>query len=164
MTRGNGRMNRAIVAFDEDANSEWVAQLACGHRRHMRHDPPFRDRPWVTTPEGRQSRIGLEIDCVSCDQRVVPAGYEPYRRTPIFDENTAPEALLRHHSTKPGIWARIHVVHGCLDYYIDTPFDSHERLTPLSPGVVVPEVPHHVATLGPVSFFVEFLRADDASA
>src|SRR5262245_50425793 len=79
-------VNRTIAAFHEDANSEWVAELACGHRRHMRHNPPFRDRPWVLTPEGREAQIGTEIDCASCDQRAIPAGYEPYRRTPLFDE------------------------------------------------------------------------------
>src|SRR5262245_10504508 len=139
-------MNRTIVAFHEDANSEWVADLACGHSRHIRHNPPFRDRPWVLTPEGRQSQIGIEIDCVGCDQRTIPAGYEPYRRTPLFDETSVPEALLRDHSTKRGIWARIRVTQGSLDYYTQAPFNSHERLTPLSSGVVVPEVAHHVAT------------------
>jgi tellurite resistance-related uncharacterized protein len=153
-------MNRAIVAFHEDANSEWVAELACGHRRHTRHNPPLSDRPWVLTPEGRQSQIGIELDCVACDRREIPAGYEPYRRTPIFDESTVPDALLRHHSTKRGIWARIHVTRGSLDYYIHAPFNSLECLSPLLPGVVVPEVEHHVATRGPVSFFVEFLRPE----
>jgi tellurite methyltransferase len=153
-------MNRAIVEFREDANSEWVVALSCGHRRHVRHDPPFRDRPWAVTPEGRQSQIGIEIDCGSCDQRLVPAGYEPYRRTPIFEENSVPDALRREHSTKRGVWALIRVTRGSLDYYIHAPVDIHERLTPLSPGVVVPEVPHHVATPDPVSFYIEFLRPE----
>ena len=151
-------MNRAIVAFHEDANSEWIAELACGHRLHQRHNPPFFDRPWVLTPEERQSQIGIEIDCSGCDQRTIPVGYEPYRRTADFDENTVPEALRRDHSTKRGIWARIQVTRGSLDYYVAAPFHSHERLTPLLPGVVLPEVVHHVAPAGPVSFFVEFMR------
>ena len=157
-------MKRAIVAFHEDASSEWVAELACGHRRHTRHNPPLSERSWVLTPEGRQSQIGTELECGACDRREIPSGYEPYRRTPVFDENTVPEALLRQHSTKRGIWARIHVTRGSLEYYVHAPFDSVEQLSPLSPGIVIPEVEHHVATRGPVSFFVEFLRpgrADD---
>ena len=151
-------MNRAIVGFHQDADSDWVAELACGHRRHMRHHPPLSERPWVLTAEGRQSRIGIDIECAACDRREVPAGYEPYRRTPEFDENTIPEALLRHHSTKRGVWARIHVLRGTLEYCILAPFDSRESLSPLAPGIILPEVEHHVATRGPVSFFVEFLR------
>jgi tellurite methyltransferase len=151
-------MNRQIVSFHEDPESHWIAELSCGHRRHTRHDPPFSDRPWVLTPEGRQSRIGIDIDCAACDRREIPAGYEPYRRTPVFDESSVPQALLRHHSTKRGVWARIRVTRGSLEYCIGAPFDSRECLTPLSPGVILPEVEHHVAARGPVSFFVEFLR------
>jgi tellurite resistance-related uncharacterized protein len=124
----------------------------------MRHNPPFSDRPWALTTHGRQAQIGAELDCTACDRREIPSGYEPYRRTAVFDEETVPEALLRDHSTKRAIWARIHVTCGVLDYYLHAPFDSHQRLTPESPGIVVPEVKHHVAVSGPVSFFVEFLR------
>jgi len=95
---------------------------------------------------------------VQCDRRVIPLGFEPYRQTPRFDEKTVPEALLRHHATKPGIWARIQVAHGSIDCFLHAPFDTSERLTPLSPGVVPPEVEHHLAVSGPVSFFVEFWR------
>ena len=151
-------MNRALVDFHEDENSDWVAELACGHRRHMRHDPPFRERPWVVTSEGRQSQIGSEVDCAECDRRLIPAGYEPYRRTAVFDETTVPEGLRRRHTTKPGVWARIEVTRGALDYYGHAPFDTHEQLTPAARGVVLPEVEHHVDTAGPVSFFLEFWR------
>jgi tellurite methyltransferase len=152
-------MNRPIVALHQDADSHWVAELSCGHQRHVRHDPPLSERPWVLTPEGRQSHIGSELDCVRCDRREIPSGYEPYRRTSLFDERSVPGALLDHHSTKRGVWARIHVTGGSLDYHLHAPFDSRERLTPLAPGVVLPEVEHHLELSGPVSFFVEFWRA-----
>ena len=32
-------MERAIVGFELDAQGEWVSELACGHRRHVRHYP-----------------------------------------------------------------------------------------------------------------------------
>jgi hypothetical protein len=32
----------------------------------MRHDPPWQSRPWVTTPEGRGSRIDMELPCAKC--------------------------------------------------------------------------------------------------
>jgi tellurite methyltransferase len=151
-------MKRPIVAFHEDPESQWVAELACGHRRHTRHDPPLSERTWVLTPEGREARIGAELDCAPCDRKVIPSGYEPYRRTPVFDERSIPPALLRHHATKPGIWGRIHVTYGSVDYLMDAPFHSKERLCEDSPGVVVPEVDHHLEVSGRVSFFVEFWR------
>lgn len=55
-----------IVRFQQDEHGDWVAVLACGHRQHMRHDPPFASRPWVLTPEGRASRLGFDLKCTEC--------------------------------------------------------------------------------------------------
>jgi hypothetical protein len=43
-----------------------VADLACGHTQHMRHNPPWIERPWVMTPEGRQNYLGGTVDCRQC--------------------------------------------------------------------------------------------------
>lgn len=60
-------MRRAIVGFHQDAEGDWVAELACGHGQHVRHKPPFWVRPWVLTPEGRAEKLGAELACVLCD-------------------------------------------------------------------------------------------------
>ncbi|MBU2755425.1 DUF1971 domain-containing protein [Acidithiobacillus sp. CV18-2] len=86
----------------------------------------------------------------------LPADVRPYRRTPEFTEATIPAGLLRHHSTKPGVWAMIHVLEGTLEYRILEPVEERHLLTPGHPGVVEPTVPHEVAPLGPVRFYVEF--------
>src|SRR5215467_14450450 len=61
-------MKRKITGFHTDAENHWVAELECGHGQHMRHDPPWRERPWMATESGRQSRLGEEMDCVRCDK------------------------------------------------------------------------------------------------
>lgn len=61
-------MKRGIVGFHQDAERQWVAELECGHTQHLRHDPPWQTRLWVTTPEGRESRIGAGLECRSCDE------------------------------------------------------------------------------------------------
>jgi Protein of unknown function (DUF3565) len=61
-------VDQPIVGFHTDAEGHWVAQLACGHNQHVRHQPPWESRPWVVTPEGRQSRLGVRLNCVKCDQ------------------------------------------------------------------------------------------------
>lgn len=152
-------MRRPIVAFRTDDAGDWVAELSCGHPQHTRHDPPLSERPWVLSAAGRASRIGTELDCVRCDRSEMPLGHAPYRRTPEFDESSVPDALLREHATKRGVWGRIHVVRGALEYHVHAPFHRSERLTPEAPGTVLPEVEHHVAVSGPVAFFVEFWRA-----
>jgi hypothetical protein len=60
-------MEREIVRFHQDQEGHWVAELECGHSQHVRHDPPWQLRPWVTTPEGRASRLGQLVDCTQCD-------------------------------------------------------------------------------------------------
>ena len=61
-------MTTQIVAFQQDDEGHWVARLACGHTRHMRHQPPWTVRPWVLTPEGRERYLGVELDCTQCDR------------------------------------------------------------------------------------------------
>jgi hypothetical protein len=61
-------MRRAVVGFHQDDEGHWVADLVCGHTQHVRHDPPWVARPWVLTPEGRATRIGMVLDCKRCDE------------------------------------------------------------------------------------------------
>jgi hypothetical protein len=56
-----------MTGFDQDEEGHWVALLECGHRQHVRHDPPWMNRPWVTTAEGRATRLGQLLDCKLCD-------------------------------------------------------------------------------------------------
>jgi hypothetical protein len=61
-------MKRKIVGYHTDSENHWVAELECGHGQHVRNDPPWTERPWVTTEEGRESRLGEELDCMMCDE------------------------------------------------------------------------------------------------
>ena len=61
-------MQQAITGFHTDSEGHWVAQLACGHNQHVRHNPPWQDRPWVVTPEGREGMLGSWLECKKCDQ------------------------------------------------------------------------------------------------
>src|SRR5262249_16188676 len=131
-----GAMQRTITALREDAASQWVAELDCGHARHVRHAPPFAERAWTQTPETRAPPLGTARDCARCDARELPAEHREYRRTALFSEATAPAALRERHTTKAGVWARIHVVSGALGYRVLDPFDSLERLEAGAVGVV----------------------------
>lgn len=67
-------MKQKITDYLQDMENHWVAKLSCGHVQHVRHDPPWMEREWVTTEEGRQSRIGVELNCVVCDELVQRVG------------------------------------------------------------------------------------------
>jgi hypothetical protein len=56
-----------VIGFHQDEAGDWVADLACGHGFHMRHNPPWLTREWVTTEEGRARFLGRALDCKKCD-------------------------------------------------------------------------------------------------
>ncbi|HET7393512.1 MAG TPA: DUF3565 domain-containing protein [Candidatus Binatia bacterium] len=60
-------MRRLITGFKIDEHGDWVAFLSCGHRQHVRHRPPFEERPWVTSERGRSEKLGKPLDCIRCD-------------------------------------------------------------------------------------------------
>jgi hypothetical protein len=67
-------VDRAIVGFEKDAQGDWVALLECGHRQHVRHRPPWQERPWVLTEEGRGGHFGTPLECRICDEEGAQSG------------------------------------------------------------------------------------------
>ena len=75
-------MERTIIGFDQDELGDWRAILDCGHRQHVRHNPPLVNRPWVLTAEGRGRFLGAALNCKACDEG-----------EPVSDAMIAPDAL-----------------------------------------------------------------------
>lgn len=65
-------MEQPITGFHLDEENHWVAELACGHFQHVRHNPPWTMRPWVLTGEGRTSMLGFRLNCRKCDAGAPP--------------------------------------------------------------------------------------------
>ena len=79
----------------------------------------------------------------------------PYRSTPIFDQDSLPQALRGRHETKAGVWGLIRVIEGVVNLtYVDP--HSEIVLTPGRPGLVLPQQPHFVTALGPMKMQVDF--------
>jgi hypothetical protein len=57
---------RRIVGFHPDDDGQWVAELECGHGQHVRHDPPWQNRPWTQSESGRAAFLGTTLGCVKC--------------------------------------------------------------------------------------------------
>lgn len=87
--------------------------------------------------------------------RVVADMPEPYRSTPVFDENTLPAGLRREHRTKIGVWGVIWVLEGRLRYRVLDPV-SETVLEPDRPGLILPDQPHFVEPLGSMRIRVDF--------
>ncbi|HTQ99023.1 MAG TPA: DUF3565 domain-containing protein [Candidatus Acidoferrum sp.] len=60
-------MEQPIAGYHQDDAGHWVAELACGHFQHVRHDPPWQNREWVTSAAGRAGMLGLRLRCKKCD-------------------------------------------------------------------------------------------------
>ena len=150
-------MNRPITAFKKDEHGDWVAFLSCGHKQHVRHQPPFFERPWVTTEQGRRGKLGGVLNCVQCERFEMPENFAAYRKTAEFTEKSIPTGLLSEHSTKPGVWAKIHVIEGKLIYHVEALRAKFEIFRG-APGIVIPEIKHRIEPVGPVTFFIEFYR------
>jgi tellurite methyltransferase len=153
-------MLRKILCFHQDQEQHWVADLSCGHSQHTRHKPPLVVRPWVLTPEGRESMIGSELNCVRCDRKEIPNRAASIKRTNVFTQENIPPAIRTSHQTAPGIWGRITVLNGRLTYTIFEPFNEDLDLNSNCSGVIVPEVSHSVNPVGSddVEFYIEFLK------
>lgn len=63
-------MQQAIVGFHLDDEGHFVADLACGHTQHVRHDPPWQNRPWVLTEQGRNEKLGVMLECKKCEKKL----------------------------------------------------------------------------------------------
>lgn len=61
-------MQQFINGYHLDHEGHWVAELACGHAQHVRHDPPWMIREWVRTEKGREERLGTALSCKRCDE------------------------------------------------------------------------------------------------
>lgn len=90
--------------------------------------------------------------------KALPIDVKPYKRTPIFNELTVPQGLIKAHRTKAGTWAQINILEGELLYRIFEPVAETHVLAMEFPGIIEPEAEHAVEPKGPVSFFVEFYR------
>ncbi len=88
----------------------------------------------------------------------IPEGVAPYKKTPEFTEATVPAGLLKDHQTKEGVWGKIVILEGDLEYTIIEPELEVVTLNEGKYGVVEPIILHHVTPIGKVRFYVEFYR------
>ena len=63
-------MLQAIIGFHLDDEQHYVAELACGHNQHVRHTPPWQNRVWVLTEDGRNEKLGVMLECKLCDDEL----------------------------------------------------------------------------------------------
>lgn len=151
-------MRRSIVGFHQDTKGDWVAELACLHNQHVRHKPPFQDRPWVMTESGRASHLDSKIECPLCDRAELPEGLHVTRTAGPFDSESLPPALLREHRVPEGTWGLVRVEQGAVVAELATDPPITVRLGPGDRQPLPPDVAHHLDADGPFVVAVDFMQ------
>jgi tellurite resistance-related uncharacterized protein len=150
-------MIRSIAGYHLDEEGHWVAELSCLHSQHLRHQPPFQVRDWVTTPEGRASRLGSAIDCPLCDRAELPDGLHIARTAGPFDAGTIPAALGREHRVAERTWGLLRVLEGAADLWMATDPPVDLTLETGATQAIPPSVEHRVSLRGRARVAVDFL-------
>ena len=149
-------MIRRIAGFHRDEVGDWVAELTCLHNQHVRHRPPFQDRPWVLDPATRQERVGTPIDCPLCDRAELPADLVRLRVAGPWDQDTLPIGLRRRHRTAEEVWGLLRVHEGSVRLRIETSPPVEHTLGPGGCQPIPAGVPHELTLDGPFRLVLEF--------
>jgi len=89
---------------------------------------------------------------------VLPDGLTLARTTPLFDETSVPAGLLKAHQVADGVWGRLVVESGALEFVFEDEPSGVRRLVAGEHQAIPPQRPHHVQLVGAVTFCVEFHR------
>jgi tellurite methyltransferase len=148
---------RRITGFHQDEAGGWVAELSCLHGQHIRHSPPFQNRPWVLTGAGRQEHLDTDINCPLCDRAELPGDLQVTRTAGPFDQDTIPPALRKDHVVGEGRWGCLRVVEGGIGFVMATEPPIERQLTAGDHQAIPPGVSHHLVVDGPAVVAVDFL-------
>lgn len=77
--------------------------------------------------------------------------------TPVFNNQTCPEGIKNAHATAAGVWAKLVVMKGMLEFVYE---DSNEKylVDTTKPFIIESQRLHHVNLLWEVEFKVEFYK------
>jgi len=148
---------RAIDGFHTDDAGDWVAELSCLHNQHVRHNPPFQERPWVTTETGRVERTGAPLDCPLCERMELPDGLEVIRSAGPFDAETLPAGLRRAHHIADRTWGLLRVLDGAVVFSIETTPPVSVRLQAGDTQPIPPAAAHLLRVDEPFRLVIDFL-------
>ena len=111
------------------------------------------------------------------EHRELPAGLDHVRTTDVFDEHNHPAGLLRAHRIAKGVWGRLTVHTGALQFAFDDTDDTDDtgeaedgtvpaaRTVTAGATVAIPPTrPHHLVLDGPVTFSLEFYREPEGDS
>ena len=88
----------------------------------------------------------------------LPDDVRKYSETPVYSEQTVPDKLTAEHDLKAGVWGKLCVIAGRLDYHVPGEPDLKRAIKTGEHVVIEPRQVHFVRPIGDVQFKVEFYR------
>ncbi|MFV0430802.1 MAG: DUF1971 domain-containing protein [Alphaproteobacteria bacterium] len=74
----------------------------------------------------------------------IPAEAKPYKTVGPWTVDKIPKMLLNRHNTKAGVWAKLEVLQGVVNYFLCDNDAEAIVLTPEEYGVSEPQVWHYI--------------------
>lgn len=149
-----------MVDFVLDDEGDWIARLSCGHSQHVRHRPPFQEKEWVLCEDTRRARLGTYLPCPLCDRAELPDGLHLLRKSPVWDNETAPSAMGNSHHLAEGTWGVITVEDGEMRFLTDGEVVMNKVVDESSSQAIPPGLDHRVEFEDPVRFSIDYLCVD----
>ncbi len=87
----------------------------------------------------------------------LPDGLVPGGASPIFTQDTIPDALQAQHALAPGRWGVLHVLGGSLRF-VNLETGETRRISAPGRVTIHPQARHRVAVDGPVRCRIDFFR------
>ena len=81
-----------------------------------------------------------------------------YCETPIFTGETVPAKLTREHNTQAGVWGRLVILEGTLDYIVPSMPEESRNLSKGESGIIELQVIHFVTPQKGTAFRAEFYK------
>lgn len=148
-------MDRPITGFHQDEAGDWVAELDCLHGQHVRHSPPFVNRPWTESEAGRSAMLGKLLSCACCDRLEMPESLQLVKQTECFTETLMPKYLIQGHMLEKGYWGKVNVIEGTMSYTRLQPIKVKDTITPDHAGIIAPNQIFSLKPEGKVRFCLE---------
>ena len=88
----------------------------------------------------------------------IPTGFELARTTTTFDNDTVPAGLLSAHRVADGVWGRLVVHTGSVNFMFEDQPESPIPVAASEHMIIPPARPHHLELDEPATFAIEFYR------
>ncbi len=88
----------------------------------------------------------------------LPDRVSKYAETTLFSERTIPDKLTSDHDLKAGVWGKISVLVGGLEFHVQGEAEQIRVIKAGEHAIIEPEQVHFVRPMRQVEFKIEFYR------